>query len=137
MVSPPIPLVVLRRGKLVATAVVEQLERSGEFMILGDASEPVLATRMCRNRRPHCVLLYAEAQAQLELLGAVLAVAPVPVVALVRTTSMGVAALAAGAVETLPFDADAQTVATALRLILVRNLSRVIWRIATAPSPPS
>ena len=117
MARSPIPLVVLGRAKSVAGPLVEQLERSGELMVLGHASEPALATRMCRDRRPQCVLLCVEGQAQIELLGAVLAVAPLPVVALVRTASLGVAALAAGAVETLPLDADAQTVATALRLM--------------------
>lgn len=138
MARPPIPLVVLRRAKSVGTAVVELLARSGEFMVLGDASDPSQATRMCRDRRPQCVLLYVEAHAQLELLGAVLAVAPVPVVALVRTASAGVQALAAGAAETLPFDAEAQVVATALRLMAgVTIVGRREAREAPAKAGPA
>ena len=141
MIRPPIPLVVLGREKTIANTLVTQLERSGEFMVLGRASDRAVATRMCRDRRPACVLLYVEAQEHLELLHSVLIVAPVPVVALVRTPSLGIEVIAAGAVESLPFDATAPTVAETLRLMAGVTVvgRREVWeptkRTPTAGAP--
>ena len=129
----PIPLVVLGRAQAIVNPLVTQLERGGEFMVLGRAADSAVATRMCRDRRPDCVLLYVEALAQIDLLKAVLALAPLPVVALVRTPSLGVQVIAAGAVESLPLDADGSTVATALRLMA--GVTIVGRREAQDPTP--
>ena len=85
MAKEPVSVVVLGREKSAAVPLVELLERSGEIMVLGRTAEPALATRMCRDRKPDCALLYVEASAQVDLLKLVLAAVPLPVVALVRT----------------------------------------------------
>ncbi|MDP2276171.1 MAG: CheB methylesterase domain-containing protein [Archangium sp.] len=117
MAKEPVTIVSLGRDAGPGAELLAQLERAGEVMVLGRASEAQAAIRMCRDRKPRCALLFVDSTVQLELLRAVLGAVNLPVVALSRTTTLGVEAMAAGASETLPASAAAGQVGTAVRLM--------------------
>ncbi len=138
MAKEPVPIVALGREPTLASPLLDQLEREGEVMVLGRASEPLSAVRMCRDRGPQCVLLFAETTAQVQLMTAVLGKVSIPVVALTRTARLGVESMAAGATETLTAESTPVQVATALRLMAQLQLvsQRSTPFLATQPRPP-
>lgn len=142
MAKAPIQVVLLGKEPTLRSPVVEALERGGEVEVLGRATDASVAARMCRDRRPQCALLFAEAQAQIDLLGAVLLGAAIPVVAVAKTASLGVQATAAGAVEALSFDASAEQIATSLRLmtgvaVVGRRSSGEVRTVTPRPGAPA
>lgn len=131
------PITILALGREVATLesrLLQQLQRGGEVMVLGRTSDAVTAVRMCRDRRPRAVLVFVETSVQVQLVSTLLGSVGVPVVALTRTTTLGVEAMAAGAAETLPLESDAGRVSVALRLMAdLQTVTRTLP--ATRPTP--
>lgn len=137
----PVPIVVLGPVSGASRELVDELERRGDFLVLGRTGDASQAVRMCRDRSPRCALLFVQSVSDVALAAALMSASPLPVVVVPRTASLGLEALAAGAAESLSPDASASLVATSLRLmasvaVVGRRQDRAAPRASPRPRAP-
>lgn len=107
------------------------LERTRQVTVLGRTADGAAVPQMVRARRPMAVLFVLQDDSALAVIRQIRESAPVPLVAICASPRLGVAALAEGALETLPASADVAAVVQSLRLMAE---VRVVRRHAARPS---
>jgi len=126
------PLLLLGELGPLSRDLGDRLLATGAFMIVGRASDAGSAQRICRDRSPRAALLIARSQGDVALIAELMRENPLPVVVLAQTAALGVAALAAGAVEVLPATTPPEPLVQSLRLM---GDLRVVGRRARPGKP--
>jgi len=111
------PLVLLGELGPLSREVGDLLTGTGGFIIVGRAGDAGTAIRLCRDRAPRAALLIAHSTKDVSLVTELMRETPLPVVVLARTTVLGVAALAAGALDVLPATSPLEKLVQSLRLM--------------------
>lgn len=137
----PVPIVVLGPLRARERGLVDRLERLGPLLVVGRAGDASQAVRICRDRAARCALLFVDTAGEVALVRSLMSTAPLPVVVVPRTTSLGLEALAAGAAEALSPDAGLDAIVTSLRLmtslaVVGRRQERLAARAAPGGRPP-
>ncbi len=136
----PIAIILTQTCKHPATELAAELDRTGEVLVVGEMPGVEAAARASTMRAARAVLLVSDDAKVAADVSRLMQLVRVPVVVLTRTTSAAVAAMAAGALEALPFDTPMPRLVESLKLMsslsVVKRVAVANRPVAKAPPPP-